>query len=78
MKGKCILIIDDHLETCKALTAMIARRNGVAECACTLKEGIILERVKRENGNPYDCIVCASPHMRIGACRCRCLSRCWH
>jgi CheY-like chemotaxis protein len=58
MKGKCILIIDDHLETCKALTAMIARRNGVAECACTLKEGIILERVKRENGNPYDCIVC--------------------
>jgi CheY-like chemotaxis protein len=57
MKGKCILIIDDHLDTCEALCAMIKRRGGEPECAVTLKEGIILERVKRETGNPYDCIV---------------------
>lgn len=57
MKGKCILIIEDHAESCDAVKKMIERRGGSAECAHTVKEGVVLERIKRECGKPYDCIV---------------------
>jgi CheY-like chemotaxis protein len=64
MKGKTLLVIDDHQDSCDAIKKMIERRNGEAECAATLKEGIVLERVRRETGRPFDAIVCdlAFPH----------------
>lgn len=57
MTGKCILLIEDHPDSCEALRQMIARRGGKAECACTLQEGIIVERAARQAGHPFDCVI---------------------
>lgn len=57
LAGKCVLLIEDHPESCFQLQAMIERRSGKAECAHTLQEGLIVERAARTNGQPFDCVV---------------------
>lgn len=58
MDGKCILLIEDHPDSCDALKAMLERRGARAECAATLQEGRVVERSARMAGRPFDCIVC--------------------